>query len=159
MKDRFRFTSNTFIWAILLLTTYAITVYPQTGQKRNANSATPQNFTIAGNSPPRVIGTGVPGQIARWTTSNKPSPAITDSIITQSEAGSIGIGTTTPASKLTVQGMIETTLGGYKFPDGTVQTTAATSGLGSVSHDATLAGNGTAANPLGIALPLNLSAS
>jgi len=159
MKSRFTLPSNAFILAILLLGTYAITAYAQTGQKRNAHSASPENFTVAGNSPPPVIGSGVVGQIARWTTSSKANPAITDSIITQTDAGNIGIGTTTPASKFTVQGMIETTLGGYKFPDGTVQTTAATSGLGSVSRDSTLTGNGTAANPLGIALPLNLSAS
>jgi hypothetical protein len=45
--------------------------------------------------------------------------------------------------------MIETTLGGYKFPDGTVQTTA---GISFVTHDASLAGLGTAASPLGIAV-------
>jgi len=43
--------------------------------------------------------------------------------------GKVGIGTTTPASKLTVVGTIESTSGGVKFPDGTVQTTAG-SGLG-----------------------------
>ena len=36
----------------------------------------------------------------------------------------VGIGTATPGSKLTVAGTIETTSGGLKFPDGTVQTTA-----------------------------------
>jgi len=41
--------------------------------------------------------------------------------------------------------MPETTLGDYKFPDGTVQTTAGTS---FVTHDASLAGLGTAASPL-----------
>ncbi|HEV8482539.1 MAG TPA: hypothetical protein VGV87_03185, partial [Blastocatellia bacterium] len=81
-----------------------------------------------------------------------------DSIITQS-GGNIGIGLITPASKLTVQGMIETTLGGYKFPDGTIQTTAAVSGLQSVFHDATLQGNGTSGSPLGVAVPLNLTGS
>ena len=45
--------------------------------------------------------------------------------------------------------MIETTLGGYKFPDGTVQTTAA---LSSIFHDASLMGNGTSESPLGIAI-------
>ncbi len=44
--------------------------------------------------------------------------------------GNVGIGTTTPTSTLTVLGTIETTFGGYKFPDGTIQTTAS-----SVSHD------------------------
>ncbi len=36
----------------------------------------------------------------------------------------VGIGTKTPTSKLTVAGTIESTTGGFKFPDGTVQQTA-----------------------------------
>lgn len=47
--------------------------------------------------------------------------------MTEDKYGRIGIGTAAPASKLTVQGMIETTLGGYKFPDVTIQTSAASS--------------------------------
>lgn len=38
--------------------------------------------------------------------------------------GKVGIGTTSPAQKLTVAGTIESTSGGVKLPDGTVQTTA-----------------------------------
>ncbi len=38
----------------------------------------------------------------------------------------VGIGTTTPAQKLSVNGTIESMSGGYKFPDATIQTTAAT---------------------------------
>jgi hypothetical protein len=53
--------------------------------------------------------------------------------------------------------MIETTLGGYKFPDGTIQTTAALGGLQSVIHDLTLRGDGTNGSPLGVAIPLNLA--
>jgi len=64
--------------------------------------------------------------------------------------GNVGIGVTNAGSKLTVAGMIETTLGGLKFPDGTLQTTAATSGLASVFHDTTLTGNGTGGLPLGV---------
>lgn len=64
--------------------------------------------------------------------------------------GNVGIGITNAGSKLTVAGMIETTLGGLKFPDGTLQTTAATSGLASIFHDTTLAGNGTSGSPLGV---------
>jgi hypothetical protein len=40
--------------------------------------------------------------------------------------GRVGIGTTAPTSLLTVTGTIESTIGGIKFPDGTLQTTAAT---------------------------------
>jgi hypothetical protein len=47
--------------------------------------------------------------------------------------GSVGIGTTTPGQKLTVAGTIESMSGGFKFPDGTVQTTAATGGSGGAS--------------------------
>jgi hypothetical protein len=64
--------------------------------------------------------------------------------------GNVGIGITNAGSKLTVAGMIETTLGGLKFPDGTLQTTAATSGLASIFHDTTLTGNGTNGSPLGV---------
>ncbi len=38
--------------------------------------------------------------------------------------GRVGIGVSDPAEKLTVGGVIESASGGYKFPDGTVQTTA-----------------------------------
>lgn len=38
----------------------------------------------------------------------------------------LGIGTSNPVSTLTVVGEIRTTMGGIRFPDGTVQTTAAT---------------------------------
>jgi len=38
--------------------------------------------------------------------------------------GNVGIGTSTPGEKLSVNGVIESMNGGIKFPDGTVQTTA-----------------------------------
>ena len=104
-----------------------------------------------------VVGRGTPGQLTKWTGFNGSNYTVGDSLITETKSGRIGIGTTTPTSTLTVIGMIETTLGGIKFPDGTVQTTAAVGGLVPVQHDTTLTGNGTAASPLGVAVPLTLS--
>jgi len=43
-------------------------------------------------------------------------------------SGNVGIGTDAPGSPLTVNGLIESTTDGFKFPDGTVQTTAAADG-------------------------------
>jgi hypothetical protein len=44
---------------------------------------------------------------------------------TATHGGKIGIGTTSPGQKLSVGGIIESTSGGIKFPDGTTQITAA----------------------------------
>lgn len=46
--------------------------------------------------------------------------------------GKVGVGTATPTSKMTVNGTIESTSGGIKFPDGTTQTTAAGSSSGKI---------------------------
>ena len=43
--------------------------------------------------------------------------------------GRVGIGNASPASPLTVAGVIESTSGGIKFPDNTTQTTAASAGI------------------------------
>lgn len=44
-------------------------------------------------------------------------------------AGNLLVGNTNGTSKVTVTGVVESTTGGFKFPDGTTQTTAATAGL------------------------------
>jgi hypothetical protein len=45
-------------------------------------------------------------------------------------ASNVGIGILNPTSMLEVNGIIHSTTGGFKFPDGTIQTTAATGGPG-----------------------------
>ena len=123
-------------------------VYAQ--EQRPAKRAKGSDQSFAPLAASSVTGSGTPGQITKWTgVSGSNTYTIGDSIITEDKFGKVGIGTRTPTSLLTVAGMIETTLGGYKFPDGTVQTTA---GISFVTHDASLAGLGTAASPLGIAL-------
>ncbi|MBV8674507.1 MAG: hypothetical protein JOZ33_13830 [Acidobacteriaceae bacterium] len=68
--------------------------------------------------------------------------------------GNVGIKTTTPGSPLTVAGTIQSTSGGFKFPDGSVQTTAAKGGSQGLVHDNTLTGAGVNGSPLGVANPL-----
>jgi trimeric autotransporter adhesin len=70
--------------------------------------------------------------------------------------GFLGIGTLSPASPLTVTGVIQSTSGGFKFPDGSVQTKAA-AGAGAVVHDTTLKGAGSTASPLAVADPFVIS--
>ena len=63
------------------------------------------------------------------------------------DSGNVPIGITGTGSKLAVGGVIESTTGGVKFPDGSVQTSA---GITQVVTSGALSGNGTAASPLTI---------
>jgi hypothetical protein len=98
-----------------------------------------------------ATGSGTKDRIAKWASSS----ILSDSNITEDKFGNVGIGTSSPTSLLTVNGMIEMKLGGIKFPDGSVQTTAG----GVVTHDGTLSGEGTPSSPLGLSIPLIFSGS
>jgi len=117
------------MWAVVLLEAYAMMARAQStaGSKQVGvrNNRTVQTVTTNAD----LTGGGTEGQIPKWTG----AATLGDSVIREDKFGRIGIGTAAPTSKLTVHGMIETTLGGIKFPDGTVQTTAALSGGGGVS--------------------------
>ncbi|HEU4386620.1 MAG TPA: hypothetical protein VFV34_02400 [Blastocatellia bacterium] len=119
--------------------------------------ASSKNLAPAGTGPQLpVAGAGTPGRVTKWTGFSSSNSVIGDTSIFEDKYGLVGIGTDTPTSKLTVAGMIQT-FSGVKFPDGTVQSTAAVSGLQSIFHDTTLTGNGTQGSPLGLAVPLTVS--
>jgi hypothetical protein len=97
-----------------------------------------------------VTGIGATGRLAKWAGSS----SLGEAGMFEDKNGNIGVGTDVPDSKLTVQGAVESTLGGFKFPDGTVQATSAAAALTAVSHDDTLRGAGSAASPLSVASPI-----
>jgi hypothetical protein len=118
----------------------------QAGTKQDKETRAKLQAAAASN----VTGSGTPGRLSKWTgVDGSNSFSLGNSNIFEDKFGKVGIGTQTPTSLLTVQGMIETTLGGYKFPDGTIQTTA---GIAFVIHDGSLMGDGRSPSPLGIAL-------
>src|ERR1700742_2385170 len=103
---------------ILLLIVTGLASAQQKDRKAGSGQAQPQGAS------PAPSGGGTPGQITKWTSAS----TLGDSVISEDKYGKLGVGTTMPGSKLTVAGTIETTAGGVKYPDGTVQTTAALSG-------------------------------
>jgi hypothetical protein len=68
------------------------------------------------------------------TTPKGTSPnASASEVVRITDAGAMGIGTSTPDQKLTVAGAIHSTVGGFVFPDGTTQTTAQAANLTAIS--------------------------
>jgi len=59
--------------------------------------------------------------------------ALGSSVLTLSGNGNVGIGNPSPGQRFSVGGMIESTTGGFKFPDGSVQVTSSASGGGTVT--------------------------
>jgi len=133
MKENMKFTLSAMIWAVILLAASAISSHAQTGATDNHFATQKKNKSGNGGDTvtpqaccPLVQGTGTVGRLPKWTNFTGSNFVLGDSVMTES-VGNIGIGIDSPTSKLTVAGMIQTTLGGLKFPDGTVQTTAASS--------------------------------
>lgn len=116
-----------------------------------------------------VRGSGTIGRMPKWTGITSSNSFIGDSTIFEDKLGKVGIGTDTPTSRFTVAGLIETTSGGVKFPDGTIQTTAGITSndvvrsLNGLKGDLLLAGNANitvsyAGNTITVAAPNVLTA-
>ncbi len=149
-----RTTEFNFLWSQAKPSRSAFRLMPAGAFLNLSHSRFNFSLTPATNS---VMGSGSAGRIAKWIgVMGSNTFVLGNSSIYEDKFGKVGIGTTTPTSPLTVAGLIESTSGGFKFPDGTVQTTSATGALFSVANDATLTGNGTSGSPLGVAVPLNL---
>jgi len=65
----------------------------------------------------------------------------TDGTDVYRSTGNVGIGTGNPSERLQVTGTVHSTTGGFKFPDGSVQTTAASLGAGNAFVGMVGAGN------------------
>jgi hypothetical protein len=102
-----------------------------------------------------VTGNGTLGRLTKWVSFGSTS-LIGDTTIFEDKNGRVGVGTDTPTSRVSVVGTVESLSGGFKFPDGSVQTTSAAGALSSVTHNATLVGAGTAVSPLQVASPLEV---
>jgi hypothetical protein len=117
---------------VLLLQAYTPTSGPfiagHTDGAGNSTANTPSERIQVGNNGLRIQRSGATavGSPRAWS----------DSLVIDN-SGNVGIGTSSPASPLTVAGMIESTSGGVKFPDGTTQVTAASSSLASLPSGTT----------------------
>ena len=70
------------------------------------------------------------------------------------ENGNVGIGITDPPNKLSVAGIVQSTSGGFKFPDGSVQTTAAnTTFVNTQTSNVAIPSNDTLVSVLHLNLP------
>lgn len=104
------------------------------------------NGNIGGNFGVFIANQNGAGPIATFSKASG-----TDVKMVIDNAGNVGVGTNDPNSPLEVAGTIHTTAGGVKFPDGTIQTTAAAAGQGMRLVSTTRVNSVTNTGPISIA--------
>jgi hypothetical protein len=119
----------------------------QAGQTANPNLTGSNNTFIGFNAGP-----GTPTQLTNAAAIGASALVNCNNCIVLGDSTmpmSVGIRTNSPGQALSVAGTIESTSGGFKFPNGTVQTTAAAGGGGTVTSITAGAGlSATPANPI-----------
>lgn len=96
------------------------TTFAGKGDARGQDNGGNVDMSDAGDGHPQDSDAGVAHSLDAADGSPKDALFVTNK-------GDVGIGTVAPSEKLSVKGTIESASGGFKFPDGTVQTTAAIS--------------------------------
>jgi hypothetical protein len=86
------------------------------------------------NSSTNTTDYGGANSLNLYTGTSAPLTFLTDATerMRITSGGDVGIGTASPANPLSVNGIIQSLTGGFKFPDGTTQTTASTGSGGMV---------------------------
>ena len=102
------------------------------GSKVKVTFLSTENWTASANGTAMTFATTLNGTTARTER------------MRIDNTGNVGIGTTTPAFPLSVNGVIQSTTGGFKFPDNTTQTTV---GVALTSPDSSITVAGTAVAP------------
>ncbi|MFA4835380.1 MAG: tail fiber domain-containing protein [Dehalococcoidia bacterium] len=124
-------SASTAFFPITDVTTIGATPNLWVGARGNANDLAQIGMGyISGVNPPVIIGHKEtdPSGNTKGSIFFATRDVVTDTAPTErmtiTSAGNVGIGTTAPGQKLTVAGTIETTVGGIKFPDSTILTSA-----------------------------------